>query len=648
MLALLPVLSYALLVLASRRLRARRWLVPEWRDSFLAGAVLWGLAACGGAELLGTFGALTRGGVVALWLAVAAGAALVALRAPRPLEWSPPFGGRQELEGERALLLGIAGVALLVGVTAWAAAPNNWDSLTYHLPRVRHWIQDRSLGNYPTSILRQLTLAPGAEMLLTQLWLLSGSDRLWNLPQWGAWIGSIVAVPTIAARLGAGRAARVAAAVFAATLPMAILQGSSTQNDLILSFWLLTFVSFSLQSLQDGRSPGEALLAGGSLGLAALTKPTAYLFALPFLLWFAISLVRRRGARAAKPLVLAGAIVLLVNAGQWSRSIAISGSPLGPDYGTVNEARTPAILVSNLSRNLALHLAGPSDGWNRAVEAAVAAFHRLLSVGVDDPRSTWPGARFHVPAGLARAGRPEADEAIYAMFHDGQAGNPAHLLLLCAAGVLLVARRRAASSPLRAYLAAIAAGALLFCLVLRWQPWNSRLHLPLFLLGAPLTAAVLANRPGSAWPRRLCLILLLCALPWTLVNAARPLVGDASVLATPRLAQYFAEVPEAMPPFLSAGRAASAGDCRAAGLEVRPDDPEYLLWVALEQASPGPWRIEHVGVSNRSAALLRRAPFSGFDPCAVVVVSPRGGPPSASAVFSEEWSLGRVSVERRH
>jgi hypothetical protein len=38
--------------------------------------------------------------------------------------------------------------------------PNNWDSLTYHMGRIPHWIVQKSLDTFPTHIYRQIYSPP--------------------------------------------------------------------------------------------------------------------------------------------------------------------------------------------------------------------------------------------------------------------------------------------------------------------------------------------------------------------------------------------------------------------------------------------------------------------------------------------------------
>jgi fatty-acid desaturase len=43
--------------------------------------------------------------------------------------------------------------------------PNNWDSMTYHLPRIEHWLNDGNLSFYSTTISRQNWSPPFGDFL---------------------------------------------------------------------------------------------------------------------------------------------------------------------------------------------------------------------------------------------------------------------------------------------------------------------------------------------------------------------------------------------------------------------------------------------------------------------------------------------------
>jgi hypothetical protein len=425
---------------------------------------------------------------------------------------------------------------------------------------------------------------------------------------------------------------------------MAILQASSTQNDLVVSFWLLVFAHFALRAWAGEMDLSGWLLAGGSLGLAVLTKATALTVAFPFGLVLAAAAVIRGRARGLRGLAAAALLALAVNAGYMTRNLSLFGSPLGGEHGTVNAAFSPDLLLSNVSRNLSLQLLTPFPSWNARVEAAVLALHRAIGLSANDPRSTWRGAQFHVPARLEGAQLADADESVYAAFLDNAAGNPLHVLLFAACvGVLAARRDFHASRRLWGFLALVAAGFLLFSLVLKWQPWGARLELPFLLLAAPLAGVVLGQWRGGIV---VSAMLLLCATPWALVNATRPLLGPDSVLTAPRLLQSFAASPGLREPMLGAARAVAAKQCRRIGLEMGPDDPEHLIWLSLREAgiADGQIRLEHVHVTNRSAPKALEPPFAGFTPCAVITLGPRGAPPAAGEFYAAEWGAGRVAV----
>ena len=97
-------------------------------------------------------------------------------------------GVRTPLKQMDLVIVAWVGVVIaLTGTLALAAVPTTADSLIYHLARVAHWMQNRTVAFYPTPTFHQLYLSPWAEYAILHLFILSRDDRLANLVQWGAW-----------------------------------------------------------------------------------------------------------------------------------------------------------------------------------------------------------------------------------------------------------------------------------------------------------------------------------------------------------------------------------------------------------------------------------------------------------------------------
>lgn len=179
-------------------------------------------------------------------------------------------------------------IALIIFATGCLYPPNTWDSLSYHLPRIEHWIQNKNLGFYTTTIDRQLFSAPLAELLILFFRLITNSDILSFSVQWFSYLGSLVVISQICKQLSMRFKQQIYACVFFATLPIAILEASSTQNDIVVCFWILCSIERMIACLKC-KSMVTFVEFGLSVGLAVLTKGTAYVILAPIILFLLIN-----------------------------------------------------------------------------------------------------------------------------------------------------------------------------------------------------------------------------------------------------------------------------------------------------------------------------------------------------------------------
>ena len=162
-------------------------------------------------------------------------------------------------------------------IIALTSPPNNFDSMTYHMARISNWIQNQNISYYPTSIPRQNYSMPLAEYVILHLQIMSQTDKFANLVQWSGFLLVILLVSKIADHLQISRRGKLLSALFAATIPMAILQSSSTQNDLITGLGCLSFGYFLLRTIRE-KSWNMLSYSGLSLELPLMTKGTAYIY----------------------------------------------------------------------------------------------------------------------------------------------------------------------------------------------------------------------------------------------------------------------------------------------------------------------------------------------------------------------------------
>ncbi|MBT3295781.1 MAG: hypothetical protein HN919_09825 [Verrucomicrobia bacterium] len=570
-------------------------------------------------ELLSGFNALTLPALLALWILLL----LVELVVLWHSGWRQLIArlndrldaARQTHRQVLPMAVAIAGVLIITLGVALLAPPNTWDSMTYHMARVASWEQHQSVAFYPTSIPRQNYQMPLAEFMILHLNILGGGDGWANMVQWFALVVAVAAVSRIATALGGSPRAGWLAAAVGVTIPMAILQATSTQNDLVVSAFILLFACYLLK-VRQAPTLFNLMACAAALGAALLTKGTAYVYCPA--IGLVVGLFPRGGSSRERwvpyslKLALVPVLALLLSAGHLARNYGLYQHPFSTETGSYrNERLSLPIFGANVVRSLSLHLGTPSPRTNQTTHKAVAA---LLGDELENPASTWAGCRFMIPYKV----------------HEDLAGNLPHALLGVLVGVLLLCRGwRKPLRPALLYGVAVTLAAFTFAAMFKWQLWASRLHTPLFFLLAPLVPLVVPvdHKRFRLLPVALSLGLLAYALPYLLINETRPLlsVKGYSLLRSERNVQVFRSAAWLQEAFTRgaacAGQLAAEHALTDIGLCTGPDDYEYPLRGLVKAHCEGrALRFHHVAVKDPS----RRLATDSADPFLILTTRPNG------------------------
>jgi hypothetical protein len=575
----LPILTCALLAYA---LRAGGPVVGPVRLAVVRAAVVVGGVAALLVEGLSTVRALTFTGVLTSWLVLlagAAGAAWLRYRRDGGLPRLDRGAWRATTTGERVLVLGLAALILAELVVALVSPPNNWDSQTYHLPKIEHWVQRHDVDFFATGIDRQVGLAPGAEYLLLHLRLLTGGDAMYNLVQWSAGVGCVLIASRIAGQLGGGRLAQLVAAFVVGTAPMVVLESTSTQTDLAVAAWVGCVATLVLDE-RGRRTPAwAAVLLGAGTGLAVLTKAPGVLGTAPLLLIWLAGQLRRAPARTLANTALIGAFAVAITGPYLYRTGAAYDSPLGPPHQRQlisMQRHDPSAVLVNALRVGYTALETPVRPLTDAGRRGVTSIAHGLGVNPSDPDITFFDATFPI-----ETWQPDEDKAAFPV---------QGVLVLVGAGLALAGRRIPGS--VRRYAGAFWVTVLLHVVTVKWQPWGNRLLLYLLLLGAPLAGLwlgpVLSRFRARWWPRVAAwavaaTLLVGGGVGWLTVGYGWPrrLVGHGSVFSESRLEQRFNRRPQWTADYAWAADRVRAAGARRVGLVQGGDTWEYPWWVLL-------------------------------------------------------------------
>jgi hypothetical protein len=235
------------------------------------------------------------------------------------------------------------------------------------------------------------------------------------------------------------------------------------------------------------------------------------------------------------------------------RNFSLYDSPLGSP-GAMQILRNDRVTVSgtfsNVVRNLALHTPTGVAPLTDALNGALVRVHELSGRSMNDAGLTFPYTPFRLERELVVA--------------DSTASGAWHLFVFAAAIACLGLERVPHRRRLLLYGGLVLVAAVLFCALLRWQPWHARFHLAYFALFAPLAAAALAAALPPLVTTAIGAGVLTFGVYCMAVNISRPLTPSSGFLKLSREEQYFLPVASAYPAYLQTAEGIVASGCSPA------------------------------------------------------------------------------------
>ena len=390
----------------------------------------------------------------------------------------------QTLLLKEKLLVGVLLVLLcLLFIQGLLYPPNNWDSLTYHMSRIMYWIGNESVDYFPTHILRHLYQPPFAEYFILNINVLNGNDFLSNSVELFFLIQCLVVIYATLSMFQTARLLKLLALFLAVTIPAVELQSTTTKNDIVCAFFVLSALFYTLKIFKNN-SVNNSVFLGLSVGLGFITKGTAYVFMAPILAFYGFHVLSvSLKEKSIKPIglgALAMVLALSLNIKHYSRNYALNESFLNIDdteaKAYANEKMNGKLLFSNLIKNSGLHLGYPVEEY---CDTLIRKTHKAIGVSIDDKNLNYLG----IPYQSARA----------AVTHEDYVTNTVHFILWVFAFFFLVFHflfSKTRNKTEMIIVAVLVAQILLFTGYLKWQPWHTRLHIPIFiLLVIPITMA---------------------------------------------------------------------------------------------------------------------------------------------------------------
>ncbi|SKB65582.1 hypothetical protein SAMN06296386_103204 [Lachnospiraceae bacterium] len=397
---------------------------------------------------------------------------------------------------------------LILGILT---VPYNWDSMTYHLPRIMFWAQNHSVAHYSTYDLRQLSSPYLSEYINLHQYILIGKDWFFNYIQGFSFCFCTIGIYYVTKKMGLDKKWCLLAAVLFLSTPIAYAEALSTQVDVFTTVWMVIFGYFWIdifeqESLRFSKDIlTDVIVMGTCIGLAYITKPSVCISMAVFLL---ILLVKRVASRdkvyvLAVSCMIAAAVIVIIASPGIIRNLmtfnAVSAKEVGARQliGTADPRMFIVSFIKNLCFTLPSAWIRKSDKIFYAIPFAAA---KILKVDLNDAAISEDGREYRV-ADAYDFGQDTASNSLIVWL----------ILLSIIISIFMLIRKQAKN--INWFNVGAVVSFMIFLTVLRWEPFETRYEISYLAMLCPFIAHVfcrLTNKNRTCEVSVISIILFLC------------------------------------------------------------------------------------------------------------------------------------------
>ena len=260
-------------------------------------------------------------------------------------------------------------------------------------------------------------------------------------------------------------------------------------------------------------------------------------------------------------------LILIINCGFYTRNYSLSGDVLGKnDDRLFNETIGIRQSILTTSKNIGNHLAIPP--FSSLTNQVIEKMHLVLGIPIDDVATNFNSLSFKLE---------------YWQHHEDNVSNFYQLILFVVAAIIFLIRRNKIHAYIWLLFLFPIIEFLIFSLLLKWQPWHTRLQTPIFLMTPFFTAVIFdySFKKINFNSKKVLFILFIILGHSSLImflNPTRPLISNSTIhLNDPRFKKYCANYLSYEKDFKLARHYLNKYEGKT-GIEIGTDMWEYLFY----------------------------------------------------------------------